>query len=200
MNRVRWWDQGGRDFGAGEACCAKPDVRAGERAGFALPCVTDNSVSAQVTTTPRVGQGYMTEAELIGRIEKEGIGTDASIATHIENVCKRGYVRLGPGRTMVPTQLGIVLVQGYRTIDPELVKPTGAQLTFPSPTRDKSALSEIQQCRAGSWHAIERMTNAQNVPNCSALVRLVKHPGSGAVFWFVSGVSCAEFACVPAAH
>ena len=51
-------------------------------------------------------------------------GRDASIATHIENICKRGYVNVGSGRTMVPTELGIVLVQGYRAIDPDLVEPT----------------------------------------------------------------------------
>ena len=52
------------------------------------------------------------------------MGRDASIATHIENICKRGYVNVGSGRTMVPTELGIVLVQGYRAIDPDLVEPT----------------------------------------------------------------------------
>lgn len=66
---------------------------------------------------------YLTESELIGLMEENGIGTDASIPVHINNIGERGFVRTESGRRVVPTELGITLIRGYQTIDPELCKP-----------------------------------------------------------------------------
>ena len=77
-----------------------------------------------------VGEGqtkpppYLSESDLLGLMEKHGIGTDASMATHIENICKRNYVTISEtGRRLTPTKLGISLVHGYQLIDNELVIP-----------------------------------------------------------------------------
>eukprot|EP00928_Gymnodinium_smaydae_P066381 TRINITY_DN493_c0_g1_i1.p1 TRINITY_DN493_c0_g1~~TRINITY_DN493_c0_g1_i1.p1 ORF type:complete len:870 (-),score=213.50 TRINITY_DN493_c0_g1_i1:206-2782(-) len=66
---------------------------------------------------------YLSESDLLTLMEKHGIGTDASMATHIENICKRNYVTLSEGRRLVPQKLGIGLVHGYQLVDNELVIP-----------------------------------------------------------------------------
>ncbi|KAL7548997.1 hypothetical protein ACHAWF_012271 [Thalassiosira exigua] len=80
-------------------------------------CTLD--VKERMTTPPT----YLTESELISRMEKNGIGTDASISTHIENIQKRNYVELISGRKLKPSKLGLVLAQGYHLIDNSLVLP-----------------------------------------------------------------------------
>lgn len=91
-----------------------PDIASG-----AIVRIAANKMRTGTTSPP----GYLTESELIGLMEKHGIGTDASIPTHINNIIVRNYVTLGNGRTLVPTALGIVLVHGYKRIDPDLVLP-----------------------------------------------------------------------------
>jgi hypothetical protein len=37
---------------------------------------------------------------------------DASIPTHINNIVERNYVKVEPGRRVVPTELGVTLIKG----------------------------------------------------------------------------------------
>ncbi|KAI9041179.1 DNA topoisomerase 3 [Aspergillus affinis] len=84
-------------------------------------------------TTP---PNYLTEPELIGLMDANGIGTDATMAEHIAKVKDRHYVAVnsrGTGRNavkeLIPTRLGIALVEGYDNVvtglpdSPSLSKP-----------------------------------------------------------------------------
>ena len=92
-----------------------PDIKQGTKLQ-----VKEVKLADRQTSPP----GYLTEADLITLMEKHGVGTDASIPVHINNICTRNYVTIESGRKLVPTNLGIVLVHGYLKIDPDLVKPT----------------------------------------------------------------------------
>jgi len=57
-------------------------------------------------------------------MEQNGIGTDASMAQHINNICERNYVKVvGNTRKLVPTDLGSALIHSYQQIDEDLVAP-----------------------------------------------------------------------------
>lgn len=81
------------------------------------------------TTAP----GYLTEPELIGLMDANGIGTDATMAEHISKIQERSYVqtnqRGGSGRNAVtefiPTTLGVALIEGYDNVglDVSVSKP-----------------------------------------------------------------------------
>lgn len=65
---------------------------------------------------------YLTESDLIGLMEKHSIGTDASMASHIHNICERNFVSVcGQKRRLVPSSLGLCLINSYYEIDKELV-------------------------------------------------------------------------------
>lgn len=74
------------------------------------------TLQAKLTERQTSPPDYLTEAELISLMEKHGIGTDASIPVHINNISQRNYVQVSAGRKLVPTNLGIVLVHGYQKV------------------------------------------------------------------------------------
>ncbi|KAL5961638.1 DNA topoisomerase 3-alpha [Taenia solium] len=71
------------------------------------------------TTAPNL----LTEADLIALMEKNGIGTDATHADHIETIKKRAYVGVQDARFLVPSQLGMGLVEGYDSMNLAVAKP-----------------------------------------------------------------------------
>ncbi|KAI0295814.1 DNA topoisomerase [Multifurca ochricompacta] len=76
------------------------------------------------TTKPSL----LTEADLVGIMDKNGIGTDATIAQHIDTIIDREYVipRMeGSVKYLVPSTFGIGLANGYNDIgfDRSLSKP-----------------------------------------------------------------------------
>lgn len=76
------------------------------------------------TTRPNL----LTEADLVGLMDRNGIGTDATIAEHIAKIIEREYVITKSEQKtkyLVPSTLGIGLVEGYNAIgfDRSLSKP-----------------------------------------------------------------------------
>ncbi|KAI9571123.1 DNA topoisomerase [Boletus coccyginus] len=76
------------------------------------------------TTSPTL----LTEADLVTLMDKNGIGTDATIAQHIQTIIDREYVieRMdGATKHLLPSTLGIGLIEGYNQIgfDRSLSKP-----------------------------------------------------------------------------
>lgn len=82
--------------------------------------VKDIRVRQLESVPPRL----LSESELLTQMERKQIGTDASMATHVNNIVTRGYVEvLQPDRLMRPTILGVALIHGLQVVDKELTEP-----------------------------------------------------------------------------
>lgn len=87
--------------------------------GDEIPVKKIHVVTRQ-TTRPKL----LTESSLLSQMEYWGIGTDASMSTHIANIISRNYVVVsGATRTLSPTPLGKSLLLGLEAVDPELTRP-----------------------------------------------------------------------------
>eukprot|EP00444_Apocalathium_aciculiferum_P018668 CAMPEP_0183473218 /NCGR_PEP_ID=MMETSP0370-20130417/160896_1 /TAXON_ID=268820 /ORGANISM="Peridinium aciculiferum, Strain PAER-2" /LENGTH=341 /DNA_ID=CAMNT_0025665897 /DNA_START=65 /DNA_END=1087 /DNA_ORIENTATION=- len=90
-----------------------------------LGVVTCNVINAKLTQHSTQPPPHLSESELLGLMESHGIGTDASMAQHIGNIVKRGYVSLdGATRQLTPEPIGLALSLAYTLVDPGLAQPT----------------------------------------------------------------------------
>ena len=71
------------------------------------------------TTAPEL----LTEEALIALMDKNGIGTDATMAQHIETIQSREYAVKNANRRFVPKELGIALCNAYQRMGKTLSKP-----------------------------------------------------------------------------
>ena len=87
-----------------------------------VPCSLELIKSA---TQP---SGLLTESDLIAMMDRKGIGTDATIASHIETMLKRGYATKDSSQHFHPTDLGRALLDGYDKIQHLTIDLTDPQL------------------------------------------------------------------------
>ena len=92
-------------------------------------------------TTP---PSLLSEPELISLMDKEGIGTDATIAEHISTVLARKYVAKNDAGAFTPTTLGMALLKAYESQE----LPLGAPYLRAAMERDCAAIALGQKDRA----------------------------------------------------
>ena len=92
-----------------------------------LPCV---QVGSRITPTAflmKEGRTtppqHLSEVELISLMDRNRIGTDATIAQHITTIQERSYATKDGNMRFHPTKLGIALVEGYNSMGYQLNKP-----------------------------------------------------------------------------
>ncbi|KAM9980995.1 hypothetical protein ACTFIY_003302 [Dictyostelium cf. discoideum] len=76
-----------------------------------------------LTKGTTVAPHYITEAELLTAMDNNKIGTDATMATHIQTIQDRFYVKKNESNQFVPSNLGVSLVASYELMGFEFSKP-----------------------------------------------------------------------------
>lgn len=89
---------------------------------------------------------YMTESELITLMDANGIGTDATIADHIDKIVSRGYVvkvKQGSIEYILPSEFGMGLIRGFEAIELD-------NISLSKPFLRKQLETSLQQVVSGA--------------------------------------------------
>ncbi|CAI5716940.1 unnamed protein product [Peronospora destructor] len=94
----------------------------------AIPVYQQGDMFRPSTVVMLVGETnpppLLSEADLIAKMDSNGIGTDATIAEHIKTILKREYaIKVNNATLFKPTTLGLALVLSYEHMGLELAKP-----------------------------------------------------------------------------
>lgn len=81
-----------------------PEYKLGEKIN------TKIKIKKGETTPPKP----LTEADLVAKLDENQIGTDSTIPDHIKKIQMRGYVQKKNGIFLVPTDIGLALVESYK--------------------------------------------------------------------------------------
>ena len=106
------------------------------------------SCSAGHTTAPVA----ISESDLIGEMDRNGIGTDATIAGHIKTIQQREYALKNASGQFVPTKLGLALVEGAYVC--ALSRPHGVALDAHCCTACLKAYRTLQSVATPSHHIL----------------------------------------------
>lgn len=125
----------------------------------------DECMMTNGTTSP---PSYLTEPELIGLMDANGIGTDATMAQHIETIVNREYcLKQQSGRIcqFLPTSLGVALCEGFDAMGfdesltkPHLRKETERKLAFVAngTASKREVVEEFVAEYRGAFHRVQQ--------------------------------------------
>ena len=103
--------------------------------------------SLSIETGATTGPSLLSESELIDLMDKNGIGTDATMHEHIKTIQERHYCHKDPYFRFHPSELGIGLVLGFSAYT-HLAKPTLRSAMETDLTRIANGLFSREQCVA----------------------------------------------------
>ena len=110
--------------------------------------IIDYGIEENISEPPQ----YLTEAELITEMEKYNIGTDGSIPSHIHNLSLRGYIKVDNERRLIPTKLGVALIDVLNIIEPDIIKPENRE-------KIEKFVKEIERGKKSYKDALENAIN-----------------------------------------
>ena len=90
-----------------------PDFKVGQK-------INPNEVIMKTGTT--TAPKFISESELIGLMDKHGIGTDATIHEHIKTIIDRNYT-IRMGNLYKPTLIGTSLIKAYENLNIPIYMP-----------------------------------------------------------------------------
>lgn len=128
-----------------------------------LPPLTEGATikvsSGQMKSGDTSPPKHMTESELISLMDANGIGTDATIADHIEKIISRGYAakhKQGTIEVIVPSPLGMGLIDGFDRME-------FANISLSKPFLRKSLETSLQAIADGALTKTQVLSEVKQI-------------------------------------